>query len=119
MEEIDREGTINAIDWLEEEATEDVKATQIKRLREENAKFRFETEKRKCTTLAEMYGLIIKAGHYDLIPWYGRRICSQALALVQLSYEIEYIDSETRNTLMNYLHHVMAEYTKIEDEENK
>ena len=124
-EMINREGTINGIEWLEEDANQEIMSkiveknkayeSQVTKLATDNANQKFEQEKTKCIFLAELYGTIERAYHYDNIPWFGKKVCYQAEGLVQLCRELKWVDREWSDTLMNHLHRLITNYNKIEE----
>lgn len=104
--DINREGTINAINWLAEE--ENNINNKMQQLIKENTELKMENEKRKCIALSEMYGAIKRCGEEYSCSTYENRICNYALAMIYMCEKLKIIDRETGLSLTHYIEHLQA-----------
>lgn len=103
MSEINREGTINTIEWLEADEKEKVRKSEKAKLKLELEKLKLEKTKQNSIALYEMYNAVARCGEDFATDAYGIRLCHYATAMVYLCYKLRYIDRQTYKRLTDYL----------------
>lgn len=103
MSKINREGTINTIEWLESEEKEKVNKSEKAKLKLELEELKFEKTKQNTIALFEMYNAVARCGEDFATDTYGIRLCHYATAMVYLCYKLGYIDRQTYKRLTDYL----------------
>ena len=103
MSKIDREGTINVIEWVEAEEKEKVQQDEKKKLSTEILKLKMEKDKNNSIALYEMYNAVARCGENHYCSDYTKRLCYYAEAMVHLCFKLKHIDRETYKRLTDYL----------------
>ena len=103
MSKINREGTINNIEWLESEEKEKVRKAEKSKLKLELEKLKMEKEKQSSVALYEMYNAVARCGENHYCSDYTKRLCYYAEAMVHLCFKLKHIDRETYKRLTDYL----------------
>lgn len=111
-EDINRDGTVNAIGWLAEEQAEANRKAEKSKLSAEIIKLKLEKEKQESIALYEMYNAVARCGEDCYCSSYGKRICHLATAMVHLCYKLKYINKETYKKLNEYLELRLKKYEK-------
>lgn len=131
MEEIERSGTINAIEWLAEEAQEETQSTlrkyyekEKKNASERELSLKAEISKNKLNECSQksiilnlLYGTIIKVQDCKDIPWLAKRTAFQAQGILEVAKGLSLLDAEWSDTLQNYLRHLINQYSANDEGE--
>lgn len=103
MSKINREGTVNVIEWIEADEKEKVSKAEKSRLKLELEKLKMEKDNQTSIALYEMYNAVARSGENHYCSDYTKRLCYYAEAMVHLCFKLKNIDRETYKRLTDYL----------------
>ena len=103
MSKINREGTVNVIEWIEAEEKEKIHKSEKDKLSTEILKLRMEKDKQNSIALYEMYNAVARCGENHYCSDYTKKLCYYAEAMVHLCFKLKHIDRETYKRLTDYL----------------
>lgn len=94
---LDRKGLVNDLDWLEQDAIDEMYKERTSKISAEICKAETELTSIKFDTLKEMYDAITKAMSPESEPYFVKRNCWIAIAMLKMCFELRMIDTATRH----------------------
>lgn len=117
MEEIEREGTINSIEWLAEESAqpEDYLHRKVREMHDEILEQEIARTRMKASALQDLYSCVSSALLYsdsNLTTKTIQKECYAAKGMLRVCHDMKFVDDTTYSSLRDVLDRLIAKAIK-------